>query len=367
MNIQNRISLCDGWEFSPVWSDAFLRGEGEAEEVRLPHQIQDLPMHYASPTQYERICGYRKMLRIPEQAVGKRVFLQFDGAAHIASVFLNGKELCKHYGGYTAFRVELTGLLKPGEEGLLAVRLDSTENPEIPPFGYVIDYLTYSGLYREVWLELRTKDYIKDVYVTTPELEVAEVYVTIEGKPHPVRVSIWDGDTCLASTEGPVRFRMRIPGVDAWSPENPALYECRAELLDCESDPNYNIVLDTVSVSFGFRTLVFDQNQFYLNGEPLFLRGLNRHQSFPYIGYAAPAHLQREDARILKEELACNAVRTSHYPQSQHFLDACDELGLLVFTEFPGWQHVGGAKWKEHALNTLAELPGIIRIRTFTK
>ena len=66
MNIQNRISLCDGWEFSPVWSDAFLRGEGEAEAVRLPHQVQDLPLHYASTDQYERICGYRKVLRLPE-------------------------------------------------------------------------------------------------------------------------------------------------------------------------------------------------------------------------------------------------------------------------------------------------------------
>ena len=352
MNIQNRISLCDGWEFSPVWSDAFLRGEGEAEAVRLPHQVQDLPLHYASTDQYERICGYRKVLRLPEQAAGKRVFLQFDGAAHIASVFLNGKELCKHYGGYTAFRVELTGLLQPSGEGLLAVRLDSTENPEIPPFGYVIDYLTYSGLYREVWLELRPQDYIEDLYVTTPSSKELEARVSVAGRPRPVRLTVWDtGSRCLASAEGPVRFRLQVPGAEPWSPADPKLYLCRAELLDDDGS-----VLDTVEERVGFRTAEFRADGFYLNGEKLFLRGLNRHQSFPYIGYAAPAHLQREDARILKEELACNAVRTSHYPQSQHFLDACDELGLLVFTEFPGWQHVGDASWKEHALHTLEEM-----------
>ncbi len=351
MNIQNRFSLCDGWEFSPVWSEAFLRGEGEAETVRLPHHVQDLPLHYASPDRYERICGYRKTLRLPEQAAGQRVFLQFDGAAHIASVFLNGKELCKHYGGYTAFRAEITGQLQPGEEGLLAVRLDSTENPEIPPFGYVIDYLTYSGLYREVWLEVRPQDYLEDLYITTPALNQLEARVSICGKPRPVRLSVWDGERCLAEASAPVRFNLRVPGVEPWSPADPKLYLCRAELLDDDGT-----VLDRIEERVGFRTAEFRSDGFYLNGQKLFLRGLNRHQSFPYIGYAAPAHLQREDARILKEELACNAVRTSHYPQSRHFLDACDELGLLVFTEFPGWQHVGGAKWKEHALNTLEEM-----------
>ena len=98
---------------------------------------------------------------------------------------------------------------------------------------------------------------------------------------------------------------------------------------------------DEKTVRFGFRTAEFRRGGFYLNGERVFLRGLNRHQCYPYMGYAAPEALQREDARILKEELCCTAVRTSHYPQSRHFIDACDELGLLVFTELPGWQHIG--------------------------
>ena len=94
---------------------------------------------------------------------------------------------------------------------------------------------------------------------------------------------------------------------------------------------------------------MFRANGFYLNGKKTFLRGLNRHQSYPYIGYAAPESLQRQDARILKNELHCNAVRTSHYPQSQYFLDECDRLGLLVFTELPGWQHIGDGAWKDRA------------------
>lgn len=91
-------------------------------------------------------------------------------------------------------------------------------------------------------------------------------------------------------------------------------------------------------------------------GKKVFLRGLNRHQSYPYIGYAAPESLQREDARIHQEELGCNAVRTSHYPQSQYFLDECDRRGLLVFTEIPGWQHIGDQPWKDQACENVREM-----------
>ena len=130
----------------------------------------------------------------------------------------------------------------------------------------------------------------------------------------------------------------------------PKLYTLRAELLKGGE------ILDRQEVTFGYRTAEFRADGFYLNGEKLFLRGLNRHQSYPYIGYAAPERLQREDARILKRELQCNAVRTSHYPQSRHFIDECDRLGLLVFTELPGWQHIGDKAWKEQALENLREM-----------
>lgn len=95
---------------------------------------------------------------------------------------------------------------------------------------------------------------------------------------------------------------------------------------------------------------------FYLNGKKLRLRGLNRHQSYPYVGYAAPASMQIFDADILKKELGVNAVRTSHYPQSQDFIRRCDEIGLLVFTEFPGWQHIGDEEWKRQAVQNLKEM-----------
>ncbi len=345
------ISLCSGWEFTERWTEAFGAGEGEGVRVRLPHTVRESPLHYAGPQDYEMVSGYRRMLEIPESLRGKRLFLQFDGAAHIATVYLNGVQCAHHRCGYTAFRAEITDLAEYGGENRLAVMLDSTENAAVPPFGFVIDYLTYGGLYREVWLDVREQSYIEDLTLTTPDLSRLEARLSLEGEASRVRLSVLDGEKCLACEQGRDRFTLRVPYAESWSPESPKLYTCRAELLDGDG-----AVLDVQERRFGFRTADFRADGFYLNGKKSFLRGLNRHQSYPYIGYAAPAHLQREDARILKEELQCTAVRTSHYPQSQHFIDACDELGLLVFTEIPGWQHVGGEAWKDQAVENLREM-----------
>ena len=341
------ISLCSGWQFAESWSEEFLSGAGEAEDVRLPHTVRELPLHYAGPEDYEMLCGYRRVLHIPAEYEGKRLFLQFDGAAHIASVFVNGRETVTHRCGYTAFRVEITGLVRYGADNLVAVRLDCTENPAIPPFGFVIDYLTYGGLYREVWLDVREQAYIEDIFVTTPAAGRVRAVLTVSGGQQHVRLRVLDGGACLAECGGDgSEFDVSVPNAAQWSPEHPKLYTLEAVLDNG----------DTQRVSFGFRTAEFRADGLYLNGERVFMRGLNRHQSYPYIGYAAPESLQREDARILKHELGCNAVRTSHYPQSRYFIDECDREGLLVFTELPGWQHIGGEDWKAQAVENVREM-----------
>ena len=344
------ISLCNDWEFTPEWSETFLKGEGAGEPVRLPHNVKELPLHYAGPEDYEMVCGYRRKLAIPESCRGKRLFLQFDGAAHEADVYINGIHVGSHRCGYTAFRLEITDYACFGGEMDLAVKLDTRENPSIPPFGFVIDYLTYGGLYREVWLDVREESYIYDVFVTTPATDTLMAQVQVCGTYDAIRLSVLDGEQLLVEAEGSAKQRITDPEAQPWTVDAPKLYTLRAELL------KDGAVLDRQEVRFGYRTAEFRADGFYLNGEKLFLRGLNRHQSYPYIGYAAPERLQREDARILKRELQCNAVRTSHYPQSRHFIDECDRLGLLVFTELPGWQHIGDKAWKEQALENLREM-----------
>ncbi len=365
MHADNRIACNEGWLFQPVF------GGTEEIPVRLPHEVGKLPLHYADPSDYSGIVGYRKMLFIPEEGKEKRHFLQFDGAAHIAQVFVNGTSVAEHQCGYTAFRAELTDALLYGAENEILVKLDTTENPAIPPFGYVIDYLTYGGLYREVWYEERPKTYIEDVFITTPRCNKVSAEIRLSDRAQGIRLSVREkgSDADLASKEiffsdrsaalpedgddeagETFTLDLTVPGAKLWDLDTPNLYTLTAELLaDGET-------VDAVSDTFGFRLFTWKENSFYLNGRPVMLRGLNRHQSYAHIGYAAPERLQREDSRILKEELSCNAVRTSHYPQSHHFIDACDELGLLVFTEIPGWQHIGDEAWKDQAVENTREM-----------
>ena len=348
------IRLNNDWEFTFNWTEEFGKGEGKAEAVRLPHTVKELPLHYADSNDYQTVCGYRKRLMIPEEAAGKRVFLQFDGAAHIASVYMNGTMLTTHYCGYTSFRVEITDAAKLGEN-LLAVKLDTTENPSIPPFGFVVDYLTYGGLYRDAWMDIRPKKYIIDVFVYTPSLNTVKIVCQTNTNDRDVlRFDIIDPDGAVVASGGTENglemMSLIVPDAKPWDIGAPNLYTCRTTLM------NNDVPGDIVETVFGFRTAEFKGDHFYLNGKKLFLRGINRHQSYPYMGYAAPEALQREDARIIRHELQCNSVRTSHYPQSQYFIDECDKQGLLVFTEIPGWQHVGDEEWKEQACENVREM-----------
>ncbi len=339
-------SLCNGWEFTQQWSEDFGKGLGEYESVRLPHNAQQLPLHYIDHKAYQMICGYRKKLDILPEYKDKRLFLQFDGAGHIATVYVNGKKAGEHRTGYTSFRVEITDLVAVGQTALVAVQLDTTENPTTPPFGFVIDYLTYGGLYREAWLDVREKALIEDVFVTTPSYETVHVELKLQGTDS-CRLSILDAEgKCVAQLECGTTADISVPNARLWSNQDPYRYTLRCELTGG----------DVQEVKFGIRKAAFRLDGFYLNDKKTFLRGLNRHQCYPYMGYAAPEALQREDARILKEELGCIAVRTSHYPQSQYFIDECDKLGLLVFTEIPGWQHIGDKAWQDQAVENVKEM-----------
>ena len=347
-------TLCNGWEFTPTFTEEFLQGGGAGEAVRLPHTVAQLPLHYADHNAYQMICGYRKTLPVGEELRGKRLFLQFDGAAHIATVYVNGVQVGHHRTGYTAFRVEITDVVTYGADNQICVKLDTTENPEVPPFGFVIDYLTYGGLYREVWLDVREASFVEDVFVTTPDLHTAEVRLVTENAAGCVaEIEILDANGMVAARCAGMPNGMttlHVPAAKSWSLEKPRLYTCRVTLYQDGRE------VDAQEVKFGFRTAEFKADGFYLNGNKTFLRGLNRHQCWPYMGYAAPESLQREDARILKEELGCVVVRTSHYPQSQHFIDECDRLGLLVFTEIPGWQHIGNEAWKDQTVENVREM-----------
>ena len=167
----------------------------------------------------------------------------------------------------------------------------------------------------------------------------------------PLSVELRDGERLIAAAKAPAKageVQVALPdlgSIDLWSLKTPKLYTVVCKLG-----------ADEYSTRLGFREARFTPQGFQLNGEHIKLRGLNRHQTFPYVGGAMPARAQRRDAQILKHELKLNLVRTSHYPQSRHFLDACDELGLLVLEEIPGWQHIGENAWQDLAVDNVGRM-----------
>ena len=337
----------DNWLFT----DDYTKGFEKAKEVRIPHNPSLLPLHYSSPDYYEMVSGYKKTIVLEEEDLDKRIFLLFEGVAHIATLYFNGKEIGTHYSGYTSFTYEVTEFIKKGENEIV-LKVDGRESCNTPPFGFVIDYLTYSGIYRDVFLIKKNKSYIKDVFVSSPTLSSLRVEYDIESESeYSIRYSVFDNDRVIIEGETKESsLSLSSLSVSPWSPSSPKLYTLLSSLLIKGE------VIDENTTEFGFRTVETKGKDLYINGEKVFLKGLNRHQAWPYIGYAAPERMQKMDARILKEELGCDIVRTSHYPQSRHFISECDRLGLLVFTEIPGWQHIGDKEWKEKAIINTKEM-----------
>ena len=397
-----RIYLNNDWQFSEVFDEAMIRADFKADgmtAVRIPHTCRELPYNYFDEKEYQMVSGYRRILTVPEDWKGHKLLLTFEGVGHYCEVYLNGTIAGTHNCGYSAFTLDISDLVSYGEDNLIALKVDSREELNTPPFGFVIDYMTYGGIYRDVYLEVKNPTYIKDIFhhaSLSPVKLTSEI--EIEGYRPGLRVSQEvrfvgniassltpnDADTGKAggdhlhhssennnieagkehtnpigsvtvlanqNIDAPTSSLITsIDNVSLWSPEEPNLYEITTTLLEGEE------ILDSKVVTFGFRQAEFKRDGFYLNGSKYLIRGLNRHQCYPYVGYAMPKSMQDMDASVLKYELGVNAVRTSHYPQSQYFIDACDRLGLLVFTEIPGWQHIGDEAWKEQAITNVRDM-----------
>ena len=338
---------------SPAFNDR------EFERVTIPHTNRRLPWHGFDDKEFQFVSVYRRHFKVPVELRGMRVFIDFGGVMTAAVVTVNGQRLGEYRGGYTPFSFEMTRHISWTGDNVLAVEVDSTERPDIPPFGGEIDYLTFGGIYRDVALRVVAGTFIENVFakpvnVLTPKRRVdVRCFLNSESSassPLKLVVELRDKARVVARQTrdvSPARAPhydltlSNLGEIELWDLEQPKLYEIHAQLYAGAE------VVDQYDTRVGFREARFTPEGFHLNGKHRKLRGLNRHQTFPFVGQAMPARVQRRDAWILKKELKCNIVRTSHYPQSTHFLDACDDLGLLVFEEIPGWQHIGDQGWKD--------------------
>jgi beta-galactosidase len=347
--------------------------DSKFDQVVIPHTNAPLPWHGFDEKSYEFVSLYRRRFKLPPAAKGKHVFVDFEGVMTASIVWINGTRLGEYKGGYTPFSFDLTPHLDFDGENVLAVDVDSSERPDIPPFGYEIDYLTFGGIYREVSLRLVPSTFIenifahpKDVLTPTPSVDV-DCFIQRRNSVREalqVEVELRDGDRVIAkskqalpatATTGsePVKSTIhleKLGDIKLWSLEQRNLYTVHVRLL------RNNQPIDEDSRRFGFREAQFTDHGFELNGKVIKLRGLDRHQTFPWVGQAMPGRAQRRDADVLRNKLKCNIVRTSHYPQSRHFLDACDEIGLLVLEEIPGWQHIGDKDWQDISVDNVSRM-----------
>ena len=327
-------SISFDWSFFPGYEPSYLEGLPEgAEKIDIPHTVKLLPYHLFDESEYQGLYTYEKHFDDENPSLPVKI-LHFDGVMLQMQVYFNGICLGHFISGYLPVDIDISKLIKPKDNQLIVI-VDSREDKTIPPFGDIVDYMTFGGIYRAVSIVSHPSSYIDSLFITAdmeghlevktnlvnpvPELKVSHILYR-EGKP-------------IAEFLGEV-YDLSSPHL--WSLDDPYLYTLKTIYGDDERD-------DLI----GFRTARFTSNGFFLNGKNVKIRGLNRHQTYPYFGAAAPASLQEDDADILKFGLGANLVRTSHYSDDESFLDHCDRIGLLLIDEIPGWQHISSdKKWR---------------------
>jgi len=361
------IPLDQDWLFGGKLDPAALAptfNDNAFSRVSLPHSVARLSWQNWEPAAWQDLWIYRRHFTLPNECQGLRTFLHFDGVMVGATPTINGHTLPPHLGGYLPFRYELTGCLAAGDN-VLTVAVDSrwcNVPPEGSPQGAKrIDYLEPGGIYRSVRLESVPQVFISDVFAKPVKVLNAdrriEVLCTIDAaappaQPVQIEAELRRGPRVFsrAQTTLPIDAAglkqvaltlSKLGNIALWDTRAPQLYDVVVK-LSIGGKPFHNH-----RVRIGLRDARFALDGFFLNGRRLQLFGLNRHELYPYVGGAMPRRVLRRDAHLLRHEFNCNIVRCSHYPQSEAFLEACDELGLMVWEEVPGWGYLGDDAWKE--------------------
>ncbi len=366
---QHVVNLDTGWLFGgklqasatdPAFNDAnFAR-------INLPHTVAQLSWQNWDPAAWEDAWIYRRHFTLPTELKNLRLLLHFDRVMAGATPLINGRNLEPHLGGFLPFEREITDLVHVGDN-VLAVAVDSrwlNAPPSGSPRGPIaVDYLLPGGITGSVQLCAVPTIFLREVFAKPVNVLDSNRRVDITCRvdaagqlPQPVHLSatLGQGARIVATTslnaqvEKPdqeLNFTLdRLPAIELWDSDHSRLYDLDVTLSHPDQPAH------RYSTRIGFREARFELDGFYLNGKRTQLFGLNRHELYPYLGFAAPARLLRRDAEILRRQFNCNFVRCSHYPQSEAFIDACDELGLMIWEELPGWQYIGDESWQDLAI-----------------
>ncbi|MFM7005720.1 MAG: glycoside hydrolase family 2 TIM barrel-domain containing protein [Flavobacteriales bacterium] len=333
------------WEFQ-------MNAADPVTVVNLPHSPKLEPL--VMKGQFLGKVVYRKSFDYPLEK-GKHLSIHFEGAMHTADIFLNGQLVGFHVGGYLPFDVDLTGELRDSAN-VLEVYLDNREDPTVPPGKPIkdLDFYYHAGIYRNVWLVEASGVQIQDPYFQTisANAQLAEIKLDFDLKFDldwiilPLQVEAKLGETVIqlsneqfidSSNTIVYKGSLKLNTPKLWSPTEPKRYDLTIQVIYAGD------TLAKQQLKVGIRKPELRTDGFYLNGEKLFLSGTNRHQEYPYVGYAVPDNAQKRDAQLIKDA-GFNFVRLSHYPQAPAFYEACDELGIIVMDAIAGWQYYNSSR-----------------------
>ena len=330
--IRRTQSLDGPWDFyfpnAGTQLDPFKLDDAVREAMEVPSCWESL----SSRVEYRGEAVAVKRVHIDSAC---RLRLVFKGVSHTARIFVDGEQIAEHHNAFTAFEA-VTGFLGAGEHEIRV--WISNAFGELSALHLPNDYYTYGGITRPVELQRMPLDFWLGELVVTPEqgndgnwqLNVAgnlEGRLPLEDDSDlSVRLQVAGKDLTVAVKRGVFRGQMSFEGVQPWTPHSPTLYDLTATLFQGAE------AVDDRIERFGFRQVRCSGGKVLLNGEPVFLMGVNRHEDHPDYGCAIPVALMRKDLELCLK-MGCNAVRTSHYPNDERFLDLCDELGILVWEE----------------------------------
>ena len=386
------------YSMNPAWR--FHKGAMEGAEtkefndkdwtvVSLPDGIEYLPTEASGCINYQGEVWYRKHFTPDAALKGKKLFLHFEAIMGKSKVFVNGKLLTEHFGGYLPVIADVTDVLDWNGDNVIAVWADNSDDPSYPPGKAqdVLDYTYFGGIYRDCWLIAHN-----NVFITDPNYEnevaggglfvafgkvsdaLAEVQLKIHVRnatknPFSGRVEymllqpdgtevarLSDKIQVKAGRATTVSDRMPVKQPMLWTPSTPTLYNLLVRVLDKEGN-----VIDGYRRRIGIRSIEFKgKDGFYLNGRPYGkpLIGANRHQDFAVVGNAVANSIHWRDAKKLKD-VGMEIIRNAHCPQDPAFMDACDELGLFVIVNTPGWQFWNDAP--EFAQRVYSDIRNVVR------
>ncbi|MFA5292152.1 MAG: glycoside hydrolase family 2 TIM barrel-domain containing protein [Phycisphaerae bacterium] len=392
---RERINFNIGWKFykgaiSGDTASNYSYNDSSWYNVTVPHNP---PISLTSPDparpawgsySYEGVSWYRKHFTLDSyyQQQGRKIFIEFEAANTVADVWINGTYLTTHYGGYLPFTVDITDYANFGAtENVIAVKVDNTYNPDVPPGES--GWFNWPGIYRDVWLHITDKLHVTDavyagkvadggIFVTYPAVSTSQAQVQIKtnvkneytvSKNCVVKTYLLDPDNQIVDTDGISSTQSITADTDytftqtttvddpcLWHPDHPYLYTVLTQVYDDD------VLVDTYRTHIGIRSIDFTKDGgFKINGETLRFMGTNRMQDYPYIGYAISNSEQYREAVRLKEA-GFQYVRTAHYPQDPAFMDACDELGIMVMDEIPGFQNIGGTTFINRSYQDMRDM-----------